>query len=244
MELSLSHSFASPKPGCPFSSRPRRPLLVVANRSFLRRTRGGDLPPLGEFERRLCLRGCSSLNRLPPRFEGFLFPCSHILTLFTRAKLMLLSSKLSLGFFLVVVQKDSPKGTHFLRAGPREKVYFTPEEVRACIVTCGGLCPGIYTVIREIVCGLNYMYGVDDVLRIEVVMVHRGAALIYKEVEKCGLQVAVAGIPKTIDNYIAICMHPSRHACIPIHLTIKVEQNGMTTDAKRTTGNEEGGRSP
>ena len=40
--------------------------------------------------------------------------------------------------------------------------------MRACIVTCGGLCPGINTVIREIVCGLNYMYGVDDVLGIEV----------------------------------------------------------------------------
>ncbi|RVW74421.1 ATP-dependent 6-phosphofructokinase 4, chloroplastic [Vitis vinifera] len=56
----------------------------------------------------------------------------------------------------------------FGRAGPREKVYFKSEEVRACIVTCGGLCPGINTVIREIVCGLNYMYGVHDILGIEV----------------------------------------------------------------------------
>lgn len=40
--------------------------------------------------------------------------------------------------------------------------------MRACIVTCGGLCPGINTVIREIVCGLNYMYGVEDILGIEV----------------------------------------------------------------------------
>lgn len=40
--------------------------------------------------------------------------------------------------------------------------------MRACIVTCGGLCPGINTVIREIVCGLNYMYGVDNILGIEV----------------------------------------------------------------------------
>lgn len=47
-------------------------------------------------------------------------------------------------------------------------MYFKSEEVRACIVTCGGLCPGINTVIREIVCGLNYMYGVDDILGIEV----------------------------------------------------------------------------
>lgn len=48
------------------------------------------------------------------------------------------------------------------------QVYFKSEEVRACIVTCGGLCPGINTVIREIVCGLNFMYGVDDILGIEV----------------------------------------------------------------------------
>ncbi|KAJ8552837.1 hypothetical protein K7X08_020230 [Anisodus acutangulus] len=67
----------------------------------------------------------------------------------------------------IIVQKDSPRGTHFRCAGPREKVFFTTEEVRACIVTCGGLCPGINTVIREIVCGLKNMYGVDDVLGIQ-----------------------------------------------------------------------------
>lgn len=47
-------------------------------------------------------------------------------------------------------------------------MYFTSEEVRACIVTCGGLCPGINTVIREIVCGLSTMYGVDEVFGIQV----------------------------------------------------------------------------
>lgn len=162
----------------------------------------------------------------------------------------------------IIVQKDSPRGIHFRRAGPREKVFFTPEEVRACIVTCGGLCPGINTVIREIVCGLKNMYGVDDVLGIQggysgfyskntlnlttkvVNDIHKrggtflqtsrgghdtkkivdniqdrginqvyiiggdgtqkGAAAIYKEVEKRGIKVAVAGIPKTIDNDIAV----------------------------------------
>ncbi|PPR84418.1 hypothetical protein GOBAR_AA36297 [Gossypium barbadense] len=162
----------------------------------------------------------------------------------------------------IVVQKDSSRGVHFRRAGPREKVYFKSEEVRACIVTCGGLCPGINTVIREIVCGLNYMYGVDDILGIQggyrgfyskntstltpkvVNDIHkrggtflltsrgghdtqkivdniqdrginqvyiiggdgtqRGASRIYEEVEKRGLKVAVAGIPKTIDNDIAV----------------------------------------
>ncbi|KAK4385177.1 ATP-dependent 6-phosphofructokinase, chloroplastic [Sesamum angolense] len=91
-----------------------------------------------------------------------------------------------------------------------QKVYFKPEEVRACIVTCGGLCPGINTVIREIVCGLSNMYGVNEVLGIQVYIIggdgtQKGAAAIYKEVERRGLKVAVAGIPKTIDNDIADC---------------------------------------
>lgn len=48
------------------------------------------------------------------------------------------------------------------------QVYFSSDDVRACIVTCGGLCPGLNTVIREIVHSLDYMYGVDKVLGIEV----------------------------------------------------------------------------
>ncbi|KAK4838291.1 hypothetical protein QYF36_012645 [Acer negundo] len=67
----------------------------------------------------------------------------------------------------IVVHKDSPRGTHFRRAGPRQRVYFESDEVYACIVTCGGLCPGLNTVIREIVCCLHYMYGVNKVLGIE-----------------------------------------------------------------------------
>ncbi|GMN40029.1 hypothetical protein TIFTF001_009258 [Ficus carica] len=67
----------------------------------------------------------------------------------------------------VVVHKNGPRGTHFRRAGPRQKVYFESDEVHACLVTCGGLCPGLNTVIREIVCGLNYMYGVTKILGID-----------------------------------------------------------------------------
>lgn len=48
------------------------------------------------------------------------------------------------------------------------QVYFDADDVHACIVTCGGLCPGLNTVIREIVCGLHHMYGVSRVLGIEV----------------------------------------------------------------------------
>ncbi|KAJ6698872.1 ATP-DEPENDENT 6-PHOSPHOFRUCTOKINASE [Salix purpurea] len=67
----------------------------------------------------------------------------------------------------IVAHKDSPRGIHFRRAGPRQKVYFDADEVHACIVTCGGLCPGLNTVIREIVYSLYHMYGVSRVLGIE-----------------------------------------------------------------------------
>ncbi|KAF6170757.1 hypothetical protein GIB67_015709 [Kingdonia uniflora] len=67
----------------------------------------------------------------------------------------------------IVTQKNSARGVHFRRAGSQEKVYFKSDDLGTCIVTCGGLSPGINTVIRKIVCVLNYMYGVEDVLGIE-----------------------------------------------------------------------------
>ncbi len=48
----------------------------------------------------------------------------------------------------------------FEMAGPREKIYFDPSNLRCGIVTCGGLCPGLNDVIRAIVMGLYYHYGV------------------------------------------------------------------------------------
>ncbi|KAB1209256.1 6-phosphofructokinase 3 [Morella rubra] len=162
----------------------------------------------------------------------------------------------------IVVHKNSPRGTHFRRAGPRQKVYFESDDVHACIVTCGGLCPGLNTVIREIVCGLYHMYGVKKVLGIaggykgfyarntitltpkivndihkrggtilgtsrgghdtkkivdsiqdrginQVYIIggdgtQKGASVIFEEIRRRGLKVAVAGIPKTIDNDIPV----------------------------------------
>lgn len=194
----------------------------------------------------------------------------------------------------IVVQKNSPRGVHFRRAGPREKVYFKSDEVRACIVTCGGLCPGINTVIREIVCGLIYMYGVHDIIGIEggyrgfyskntipltpkvVNDIHKrggtflrtsrgghdtnkivdsiqyrginqvyiiggdgtqkGVAAISQEVEKRGLQVAVAGIPKTIDNDIAVidksfgfdtAVEEAQRAINAAHVEVESVDNGV-----------------
>ena len=48
-------------------------------------------------------------------------------------------------------------------AGPRKKIYFDPSKLKAGIVTCGGLCPGLNDVIRAVVLGLSYHYGVKTV---------------------------------------------------------------------------------
>ncbi|KAI7725755.1 hypothetical protein M8C21_011082 [Ambrosia artemisiifolia] len=167
----------------------------------------------------------------------------------------------------IVVHADSPRGTHFRRAGPRQKVYFKSDDVHACIVTCGGLCPGLNTVIREIVGSLHDMYGVTRIEGIEggyrgfysrntipltpkvVNGIHKrggtiigtsrggydnkkivnsiedrginqvyiiggdgtqkGASAIYEEVRRRGLNVAVVGIPKTIDNDIPVVIDQS-----------------------------------
>src|SRR5262245_50596408 len=52
----------------------------------------------------------------------------------------------------------------FELAGPRPKLFFDPATVRAGIVTCGGLCPGLNQVIRSLVLQLYLGYGVKEVL--------------------------------------------------------------------------------
>ena len=42
---------------------------------------------------------------------------------------------------------DMAESLRFVKAGPRKKIYFHPQEVRACVVTCGGLCPGLNVVL-------------------------------------------------------------------------------------------------
>lgn len=194
----------------------------------------------------------------------------------------------------IVVHKGSPRGTHFRRAGPRQRVYFESDEVIPCIVTCGGLCPGLNTVIREIVCGLAHMYGVTKVLGIEggyrgfyarntitltpknVNDIHKrggtilrssrgghdtskivdsiqdrginqvyiiggdgtqkGANVIYEEIRSRGLKVAVAGIPKTIDNDIAVidksfgfdtAVEEAQRAINAAHVEAESAENGI-----------------
>ncbi len=150
------------------------------------------------------------------------------------------------------------------KAGPREQLYFDPNDLRCGIVTCGGLCPGINDVIRAVTLSLHYHYGVRTVLgfrygyeglnpalghepellnpdNVEVISTQggtvlgtsrgeqpvpimvdelqhrgvgilfavggdgtlRGAAAIAAEIARRGLEIAVIGIPKTIDNDIS-----------------------------------------
>ncbi|GJS52176.1 hypothetical protein Tco_0625538 [Tanacetum coccineum] len=49
-----------------------------------------------------------------------------------------------------------------------QKGLFQVRGVKTCIVTCGGLCPGSNTMNKEIVCSLNNMFGVNNILGIEV----------------------------------------------------------------------------
>jgi 6-phosphofructokinase 1 len=55
-----------------------------------------------------------------------------------------------------------PTHTHaYVRAGPRRTLHFDPAKVNAAIVTCGGLCPGLNNVIREITNTLFQVYGIN-----------------------------------------------------------------------------------
>ena len=54
------------------------------------------------------------------------------------------------------------KSEAFTLAGPRLHIAFDPSKSKAAIVTCGGLCPGLNTVIREVVMCLRRQYGVTE----------------------------------------------------------------------------------
>lgn len=154
----------------------------------------------------------------------------------------------------------------FEKAGARERVFFDARNSKAAIVTCGGLCPGLNNVVRNLFYQLHSSYGVPTVLGIQygyqglnplegrppieltpsmVEHIHhqggtilgtsrgpqdprvtveflqaegvnllfciggdgtqKGAHAIVEEVQRQGLEIAVVGIPKTIDNDIKFC---------------------------------------
>lgn len=52
----------------------------------------------------------------------------------------------------------------FARCGPRRELFFHPNRVTAAIVTCGGICPGLNSVIKDITHELREVYGAKRVL--------------------------------------------------------------------------------
>ncbi|XP_039157626.1 ATP-dependent 6-phosphofructokinase 4, chloroplastic isoform X2 [Eucalyptus grandis] len=148
----------------------------------------------------------------------------------------------------IVVRKDSPRGVHFRRAGPREKGGYrgfyskntsqlTPKVVND-IHKRGG------TFLRTSRGGHDTQKIVDNIQDRGINQVYiiggdgtqKGAALIYQEVEKRGLQVAVAGIPKTIDNDIAVidksfgfdtAVEEAQRAINAAHVEVESVENGV-----------------
>jgi 6-phosphofructokinase 1 len=51
----------------------------------------------------------------------------------------------------------------FELAGPRNRIFWKPDQVKAGIVTCGGLCPGLNNVVRGVVLELWHSYGVRSI---------------------------------------------------------------------------------
>nr|XP_043610379.1 ATP-dependent 6-phosphofructokinase 2-like [Erigeron canadensis] len=180
------------------------------------------------------------------------------------------------------------------RAGPRKEILFNPKQVHAAIVTCGGLCPGLNTVIRELVVGLWELYGVreifgikagyrgfysSDPIRLDPKLVHnwhkrggtalessrggfdlekiinaietrgfnqvyiiggdgtlRGAVKIFNELHRRKLNVAVVGIPKTVDNDVGVidrsfgfqtAVEMAQHAISAAHVEAESAPNGI-----------------
>ncbi|MFT7462725.1 MAG: 6-phosphofructokinase 1, partial [Pseudohongiellaceae bacterium] len=61
---------------------------------------------------------------------------------------------------------DADAALSFEKAGPRERIFFDPQQSTAAIVTCGGLAPGLNNVIRSVFEELTDNYGVRRVLGI------------------------------------------------------------------------------
>ncbi len=60
--------------------------------------------------------------------------------------------------------QDSAPKSAFEKAGPRERIFFEPSKIKAAIVTCGGLSPGLNDVIRSVVMVLYHRYKVRDII--------------------------------------------------------------------------------
>lgn len=65
--------------------------------------------------------------------------------------------------FINAMMEKKQRPPSFELAGPRKKIYFDPSKLRCCLVTCGGLCPGLNDIIRAIVLELYHRYGVKNI---------------------------------------------------------------------------------
>ena len=62
---------------------------------------------------------------------------------------------------------EETKNLSFEKAGPRNLIYFRPENLTVALMSSGGLCPGLNNVIRSTVMELYYRYGVKNILGIK-----------------------------------------------------------------------------
>lgn len=193
----------------------------------------------------------------PARFPSPLAPSRPVFV--TGEQVLLASTRQELEPYL----RAGEPPPAFEMAGPRQQIFFRPQEAACGILTCGGLCPGLNDVVRSVTLTLFHGYGVrriygfrygfaglsaksglgplqltpsavedihtkggtllgssrgpqdmgDMVQTLERFGVKvlfavggdgtlRGASALANEILNRGLEIAVVGIPKTIDNDI------------------------------------------
>jgi len=64
--------------------------------------------------------------------------------------------------------KNITQSLKFIKAGPRKQIFYDTAQTKVAIITCGGLCPGLNVVIRELVMCLHYNYEVKDIFGIKL----------------------------------------------------------------------------
>ncbi len=84
---------------------------------------------------------------------------------FTQDRKRLLFNSYSDDFSSFLDEEGKPLSVEL--AGPRAKIFFDPDQTKAAIVTCGGLCPGINDVIRSITMTLFHHYRVKDIFGVK-----------------------------------------------------------------------------
>lgn len=79
--------------------------------------------------------------------------------------------ELVMGHIILNDSKEKSRAVELMsgcvRANACKDIYWDPREVKAAIVTCGGLCPGLNSIIREVTNALWYQYGVTHIVGIQ-----------------------------------------------------------------------------